>query len=406
MVGQDDLSAGSLEPMERMGRLLDGLRAVPVATGRVRIDGAELQLLAADGERRSWPIHGVIDVQRIGTEVHLELPPLGSASGTNPPTAKLIVEGRGFLEAVEEAQARFGSSGRATVQRARRRLGLAGWVLIAALVVPLAYLAYTIAVPSLHVLISPEKEAALGEHVFEAASEEWKILQSEAFERVVQPMVEELQGPNSPYDFRVTLIDDDLINAMALPGGRIMVFKGLITAAPSADALAGVLAHEMAHVEERHGLKHILRSLGTVHFAFAAVGGGIDGFEAAETIVELSSGLLILKHSRHHEREADRVAVRRLVEAGRRPSGLVEFFEVLEEEMGGGESNLQWMSTHPLTKERIADVEALIEEAMQSRDPDADAQDRDRDQPWMSEAEWIDFQRLFQSDRGRHPSGK
>lgn len=376
----------TLYPTRFPAKFLDGLTSGIPDPGIAWIDGCDLHFVADAGPTKSWSVPDVIEVTKVATEVHLELAPQTEDS----PTAKLVVLHQDFLRDVDAAQERFGSSGRASIQRTRRRWGLGAWIAIAAVVVPLAYVTYTVAIPKLHVFISVEKEAALGDYVFEAVSDDWDLVVDAEFERVVKGMVQELQAPDSPYDIRVTLIKDELINAMALPGGRIMVYTGLITSAPSADALAGVLAHEVAHVEERHGLKHVMRAIGMLQFAGAAVGGGIDGFEAAETIVELSSGALILKNSRRHEHDADRVGVERLIAAGRSPRGLIEFFETIETEMPKMPDMLQWASTHPLSSERIERVEDLIIEAEGSGGL------QHVEKPWMTPEEWSAFQDLFQ----------
>ena len=172
---------------------------------------------------------------------------------------------------------------------------------------------------------------------------------------------------------RVTLVDEDVPNAFALPGGRVIVFAGLLETCPDADALAGVLAHEIAHVEERHGLKHLFRTLGVLYFATGFVGGGIEELATVETIAELSSGLLILRHSREHEREADRLAIEKLAAAGRSATGLIEFLHTFESSL---EEYTTWISTHPSSGERIERLTRLAGDV------------RAEPRPWLDEAQW------------------
>lgn len=358
-------------------RLLDGFSAVP-QEGRVRLEGTELRFFADDGLERGWPVTGVRSVQRVASEVHLVLPGLD----VRAPEQRLEVLDRAFEDVIDGAQRHLGGSAFVGAQRAGRRIGLVGWVLIALVAVPSAYFAYAVAFPRLHVLVSYEKEAALGELVYDKVSSRWVPMEDPEFERVIGRMVEELREPGTPFDLRVSLVDVDELNAFALPGGRIFVFRGLLAAAPSADALAGVLAHEIGHVEERHGLKHTMRSIGLLQFAAGAVGGGIDGLEMAETIVELSSGLLILEHSRDHEREADRIAVSKLRRAGRNARGLVEFFEVVRDEGGDLPASMGWISTHPISSERIEGIEGL-------------AAGQSGQRPWMPPGEWATFQARY-----------
>ncbi|MEM8713449.1 MAG: M48 family metallopeptidase, partial [Planctomycetota bacterium] len=261
-----------------------------------------------------------------------------------------------------------------------------GWALIAAIVLPAGYFAYTVLAPRLHVLVSPEREARLGDFVYEAVADEWTQLEAPLFSDFVARVVGELRAPESPYDIRISLVDQEDLNAMALPGGRIVVFSGLVKASPSPDALAGVLAHELSHVERRHSLKHIMRSIGLIQFAGAAVGGGIDGFELAETFVEASSGLLILRHSRLAETDADTVAVGKLRRAGRSAEGLIEFFDLIQEKYGDLPGTLGWLSTHPMTAQRVDRIKQLLE-ARPTENADA-VQPSMSTKPWMSAEDW------------------
>jgi predicted Zn-dependent protease len=120
----------------------------------------------------------------------------------------------------------------------------------------------------------------------------------------------------------------------------------------------------------------LIRTLGLIAFASGAVGGSFDGFEAAETAVELSSGLLALKHSRTHERQADAIAVAKLRAAGRSAAGLADFFAALQGRAGMDmPDGLAWLSTHPLTSERLATLTAL-------------AADAPPGEPWIDDADW------------------
>ena len=71
-------------------------------------------------------------------------------------------------------------------------------------------------------------------------------------------MVMRLATEESEYNFKVEVVDSDLVNAIAFPGGNILIFRGLLEKSPSADALAGVLAHEMQHILHRHGTENLL----------------------------------------------------------------------------------------------------------------------------------------------------
>jgi Zn-dependent protease with chaperone function len=330
-------------------RLYDGLSA-RAHTGVVQLRVDALLFRAADGPGREWPLERVRSIERVADELHVEIAADEAAAGAV--ALKLVVDDPSFEAQLDAARSHFGTPGR-VAGTALRRLGLRSWLVIAAVVITAAWLGVTIALPHAHVLISRPNEVALGEKVFHAVSERWQVTEDEQFAELVKTMLAELVDPQAGFDVSVTLVDEQQPNAFALPGGRIVVFAGLLRLCPSADALAGVLAHEIAHVEQRHGLKHLLRTLGVLYFAGCVVGGGVEEFASAETIGELASGLLVLKHSRDHEREADAIALQKLRRAGRAAAGLHEFFVQCEQRAPDGMTGLGWLSTHPLTSERI-----------------------------------------------------
>ncbi len=352
-------------------RLYDGRRAQPRA-GKVLLRDNIVQFDDGTPPPLEWDVNAISSIERVADGLHLELRPTDGG-----PTMKLVVEGRDFESQLDQQRALFDLSASRGFAALMRRLGARVWLIIAIVIVVGGYFAYSTLLPHAHVLISKSTENALGDAIYEAFIDDWDTIEDEEFDELMATMVTELGDSGHDYDLRVTLIDEDQPNAFALPGGRIVVFAGLLRICPSPDALAGVLAHEIVHVEQRHGLKHMLRSLGLLYFAGCVVGGGVEEFATAETIGELSSGLLILKHSRDHELEADSIAVDKLQSAGRSPGGLAEFFQAMQ-----GDETAQltqhipgWLSTHPLTADRIARVPAAAAAGDQSR-------------PWLDDDAW------------------
>jgi predicted Zn-dependent protease len=151
----------------------------------------------------------------------------------------------------------------------------------------------------------------------------------------------------APYEFRVAVLDLPVNNAFALPGGRIVVFKGLIDFAESPDEVAGVLAHEIGHVTERHGTERIVESLGLGLFF-----GVMLGDFGSSAVALVGETLVNLSYSRDAETEADSVAVGLLDEAGIAGGGLASFFKRLEESGPEMHPALQLLSTHPASELR------------------------------------------------------
>lgn len=152
-------------------------------------------------------------------------------------------------------------------------------------------------------------------------------------------------GHDFKFQFRV--VDDEQINAFALPGGFVTVNIGLLKNASSGEEVAGVLGHEMAHVTGRHGTRRILRQLGGLA-VLSLIFGGTD-FEQA---LGLASGLANGAYDRAQEVSADSVGREALMAAGISPLGMAEFFERLE-----GSADLtppEFLSSHPDPGRRAA----------------------------------------------------
>jgi predicted Zn-dependent protease len=212
--------------------------------------------------------------------------------------------------------------------------------------------------------ISVEEERDLGLAVAEQATREMPLLQDEPIVRFVRELgthiVERADTTGRQYEFRV--IDSKVANAFAIPGGFVFVNRGILERAESAAELAGVLAHEIGHVVERHGLEQMAKARNTntaVGLIYVLLGRAPGAAE--QVALQVAGSAWMAKHSREAERQADRVAVVYLTRAGIDPRGMPQFFQrLLDEERTGANELLAWFSTHPLTEDRIADTEAMI----------------------------------------------
>lgn len=156
-----------------------------------------------------------------------------------------------------------------------------------------------------------------------------------------------LAPATSPYRFVVRVVNLDMVNAFALPGGQIVIAEGLLRAADSPDEVAGVLAHEMGHVLHRHSTAAIIEALG-ITFLFGAMLGDLGTglvSGAGETLVGLS-------FRREAETEADERALALLERAGLSSRGLVDFFERMQRKAGERPTVLRLLSTHPPNESR------------------------------------------------------
>ncbi|MFQ5549422.1 MAG: M48 family metalloprotease [Woeseia sp.] len=167
--------------------------------------------------------------------------------------------------------------------------------------------------------------------------------------------------------FTFFVIDDPNINAFALPGGYVGVHTGLLEATRSEDELAGVLAHEVAHVTQRHiaraihansrqGIINTAIMLGAI-LAGAASGASGDFMQGTIAVAQGAAIQQQINFTRSNEYEADRIGISALAEAGFDPQGMASFFEVISRGAGSPEQRVpEFLRTHPVTSARIAEA--------------------------------------------------
>jgi Zn-dependent protease with chaperone function len=158
----------------------------------------------------------------------------------------------------------------------------------------------------------------------------------------------------SKYEYEVHVVDDATLNAFAMPGGVIVVHSGLIEATRRPEELAGVLAHEVQHVELRHSLRALIKELG-LRGLWSYATGDLGGTVAGQAALELTS----LSFSRDDEREADEHGLATLVAAGIDPAGMPDFFQLMTEKTG--DAPAAFISTHPLSEDRERDMRQRLE---------------------------------------------
>lgn len=192
--------------------------------------------------------------------------------------------------------------------------------------------------------IPVETELRLGRAAFADLRRDLELQDSGAAYDAVQTLGARLaQGSRYRYEFHVAR--DEAVNAFALPGGIVVVNTGLIAATSRPEELAGVLAHEIQHVEQRHSLEAMAKQLGLRALWMLATG-DVGGTLASEAALQLAG----LRFSRDAESEADARGFDLLVERGIDPSGMQAFFATLQARDGATPPAL--LSTHPASAER------------------------------------------------------
>lgn len=175
-----------------------------------------------------------------------------------------------------------------------------------------------------------------------------------AVEEMTRRLANQIQ--DNPYRFDVTVVKSDVVNAFALPGGYVVVFTGLMKKAERPEEVAGVLAHELNHVLQRHGLERIVKQLGFIAVA-SIIFGNQQGL--SQMMKQLGVDLMTLKFGRAQETEADLTGLQLLYRAKIDPSGMITFFERLAEK---DEGRVELLSTHPMSSTRADRLRAQLAE--------------------------------------------
>ncbi len=202
---------------------------------------------------------------------------------------------------------------------------------------------------------SIEKEIALGKSLAQEVERQAKIVNDPVIAEYVNRLGQNLvRNSDAKVPFTIKVIDGEEVNAFALPGGFFFVYSGLILKADSEAELAGVMAHEIAHVAARHGTcqqtKGEMVQIGTIPLIFL---GGWAGYGIRQG-VSLLIPMGFLQFSREYEKQADYLGLQYMYKAGYDPTAFVDFFEKIEtmEKRKPG-TMAKVFSTHPMTEDRI-----------------------------------------------------
>jgi predicted Zn-dependent protease len=209
---------------------------------------------------------------------------------------------------------------------------------------------------------SIEREVAIGRQLAAEVDRSSKVINdplvSEYVNRIAQNVV---LHSDSKVPFTIKVIDSQEVNAFALPGGFLYVNRGLLEAADNEAEVAGVIAHEIAHVAARHGMEQASKGELFNYLSIPLIFlGGIGGYAIRQGL-GLAVPLSFLKFSRGAEKEADRLGAQYMWASGYDPNALITFFEKLQAKNKKKPGTLSKLfSTHPMTGDRITEVRELI----------------------------------------------
>jgi predicted Zn-dependent protease len=223
-----------------------------------------------------------------------------------------------------------------------------------------------------HVGMSAEQESMLGLQTYQQVLSQSERIGSgpglELVRRVTSRLAAATGKAGSGLDWQVSLIRNDQANAFCLPGGKIVVYTGIIPTARDEAGLATVVGHEMAHATSRHGAQRVLQQnlTQTALTGIAVSLSDMDYNRQRAVMGALGAGAqfgVLMPFGRKHESEADEVGLTYMARAGFDPRQSIEFWQRMEE--AGGAQPPEYLSTHPSHGTRIAQLQAWMPKALE-----------------------------------------
>ncbi|WP_308909359.1 M48 family metallopeptidase [Pseudokordiimonas caeni] len=217
-------------------------------------------------------------------------------------------------------------------------------------------------------MIPASQDAALGLEAMKEVKQSVKLVKGKPAERVARigkRIAAMSDRPDMPWEFVV--IDEDVLNAWALPGGKIAVYKKMLDMMESDDQLAAVLGHEISHAVLRHGAESLSRAQAQ-NMAIAGLGMAVGAYTKSGETAQLAAtlagvaaqGFVALPHSRAMELEADDIGTRYMARAGYDPRAAVTLWQKMQKMKEGSGGQPQWLSTHPTDQQRIDRLSAKM----------------------------------------------
>ncbi len=337
------------------GFYFDGRTATKHAV-TVTVMGDGLRIAREDGEVIWWPYDEIRQAQRVHADERVALE-------RGHPIAEILgIEDEAMLAAIERLAP-------ATKRHFRQPLRRSTWLTVALLAgigaVVLGSALYLWGIPAFADAVTSRVPVVWEERIGQRAMDDVGMFGERCTDAerlgMIDHVVSRLRSgiPSTPYAFHVTVLASPSVNALAAPGGYIVVFHGLLTKTRSPEDLAGVLAHEMQHVVQRHGTRALVRkqSMSVLISALSGDGRGLaSALNAAGTLGQL-------RYSRRDEDSADREGMKMLQAARIDPRGMVEVFRTLQREAGAASSVPAYLQSHPPVSARIETLQRMATQA-------------------------------------------
>lgn len=339
-------------PTGRTAHYLDGRTATRHRV-TLTVTPSALEIAMPDGSSKQWPYGQIRQTQGTysGEPVRLEFGP--------QPAEAVVFSTSALLTEIHQTAPRIAQH----IHNPSRRHVRLRWTVCAAVGVVLMTVGlYRWAIPGMASAASPYVrvawEESLGQQVIAHLAPETRQCRDPERLRKLDQLVQTLAAtrPGSPYRITLSVVDSPAVNAFAAPGGQVVILRGLLEQTASPEELAGVLAHELQHIYQRHTTRAILEQSGTTLLltaVFGDVSGGVAwGLEAARTMGSLH-------YSRTHETEADIEGLRMMQAIRLDPAAMIAFYRTMQQGAPDHAKAPDFLSTHPDMGGRLATLIAL-----------------------------------------------
>ncbi|MDP2652930.1 MAG: Maf family nucleotide pyrophosphatase [Candidatus Omnitrophota bacterium] len=356
---------GKPKDLKDAKRILKILFSCPqwVYTGVAVIDAATGKTVV-DYERTKVYMHHLSDEEI--DRYHRLTSPLDKAGGFD-------IEGRGglFINRIEGCYSNVIGLPMAKLRIMLKKLGvhILGLTLVAAALFSGCATEYNLATGQQETLMyGTEKEVKIGDAVAQQIESHYKIVTDVELNERVQRIFDRLVAVCDRRElvYTIKVLDDDMVNAVSLPGGYIYLFRGLTDKLKTDEQLAGVIGHELGHITAKHAIKRMQASYGYILAQILAVQSGSGAAARGVNAVYTS---VFLSFARQDEFQSDVLGVKYMKKAGFDPRGVTEVLRVLEEEQRKAPpSEVNYWRTHPYLPERIANANKAINGQIEFRD--------------------------------------
>lgn len=220
--------------------------------------------------------------------------------------------------------------------------------------------------------VSTQQEVQMGQQEAQQVNAQLPMVQDAVINSYVNSLGNRIAKLTSRGDlqWQFQVVNSDVVNAFALPGGFVYVNRGVLERASNMSEVAGVLSHEIEHVVERHSVKQMEQAQGAnVGVGILCALTGVCQSGVAQAAIQVGGTAVFAKFSRTDEVQADEGGFNNVMRAGISPRGMYTFFQKLlaEEQQSGGGNAAAWFSDHPGTQDRIADIQRMLNQVPASQ---------------------------------------